>query len=217
MAQRTIHMLFATLLVNKLKISDKNRFFIGSIMPDAYINPEDRKISHFIKYISDENCLYFAFNDFYNRFNCKIIRDDLYLGYYAHLVEDAFYRYYLYYEKEFLSKIKSYELDILHADYQVLNSFIAKKYDMPMQIEIPKNYCKEELNEITEFDIGQIIRAYETDITEIVNNKTVMLTEEMLEEFVSKYTEIIADELRSVKNGKSLLNVLDYKWENKRN
>ena len=217
MAQRTIHMLFATLLVNKLKISDKNRFFIGSIMPDAYINPEDRKISHFIKYISDENCLYFAFNDFYNRFNCKIIRDDLYLGYYAHLVEDAFYRYYLYYEKEFLSKIKSYELDILHADYQVLNSFIAKKYDMPMQIEIPKNYCKEELNEITEFDIGQIIHAYETDITEIVNNKTVMLTEEMLEEFVSKYIEIIADELRSVKNGKSLLNVLDYKWENKRN
>lgn len=217
MAQRTIHMLFATLLVNKLKISDKNRFFIGSIMPDAYINPEDRKISHFIKNISDENCLYFAFNDFYNRFNCKIIRDDLYLGYYAHLVEDAFYRYYLYYEKEFLSKIKSYELDILHADYQVLNSFIAKKYDMPMQIEIPKNYCKEELNEITEFDIGQIIRAYENDITEIVNNKTVMLTEEMLEEFVSKYIEIIADELRSVKNGKSLLNVLDYKWENKRN
>ena len=39
MAQRTIHMLFATLLADKIDIFDKNRFLIGSILPDAYINP----------------------------------------------------------------------------------------------------------------------------------------------------------------------------------
>ena len=93
MAQRTIHMLFATLLLDKMELSDKNRFFIGSILPDAYINPTNRKVSHFIKYISEENCLYFDFQDYFERFQNQIMHDDLYLGYYAHLVEDAFYKF----------------------------------------------------------------------------------------------------------------------------
>ena len=48
MAQRTIHMLFSTLLLDKIELFDKNRFFIGSILPDAYTNPVNRKVSHFI-------------------------------------------------------------------------------------------------------------------------------------------------------------------------
>lgn len=215
MAQRTIHMLFAVLLADKLELKDKNRFFLGSLLPDAYINQEDRQISHFIKYISDENCLYFDFYDFSMRFNNKVLTDELYLGYYAHLIEDAFYRYYLYYEKEWLAKIKSYKLDILYKDYQVLNSYISQKYKMPTHIEIPSNYSNEALNEITTFDIHFIIRNYKNDITEKVNMPTEMLTEKMLEEFISKYIDIISDELLSVQNGKSTLNAIDYKWKNK--
>lgn len=79
MAQRTIHMLFGTLLSNKIEIFDKGRFLIGSILPDAYINPTNRKDSHFIKYIADENCLYFDFQDFLERFENNVKNDDLYL------------------------------------------------------------------------------------------------------------------------------------------
>lgn len=67
MAQRTIHMLFVTLLLDKMELSDKNRFFIGSILPDAYTNPINRKVSHFIKYIPEENCLYFNFQDYFEK------------------------------------------------------------------------------------------------------------------------------------------------------
>lgn len=184
MAQRTIHMLFGTLLLDKIELFDKNRFLIGSILPDAYINPTDRKVAHFIKYISNENCLYFDFKDFLERFQNNITDDDLYLGYYAHLVEDAFYRYFLYYEKQFMKKIKRYELDILHNDYHILNSYIVRKYALPRHLELPKSFENELINEITEF--------------------------------VLKYIDILADELHSVRNGRSELNVLDYKWENKR-
>ncbi|MGN0350247.1 MAG: hypothetical protein ACI4ES_01245, partial [Roseburia sp.] len=72
MAQRTIHILFATLLSDKIELYDKNRFLIGSILPDAYINPTDRKIAHFIKYTSDENCLYFNFHEFLEKFQSNI-------------------------------------------------------------------------------------------------------------------------------------------------
>ena len=216
MAQRTIHMLFGTLLSDKIELFDKNRFLIGSILPDAYINPTNRKVAHFIKYISDENCLYFDFKDFCERFKNKIMNDDLYLGYYAHLVEDAFYRYFLYYEKCFMKKIKSYELDILHNDYHILNSYIVRKYALPSPLELPKTFEKELLNEITEFDIKKLVSDYENDVIELCDEKTVLLTETMLEEFVISYIDILVDELHSVRNGCSKLNVLDYKWENKR-
>lgn len=215
MAQRTIHMLFGTLLADRIALLDKNRFLMGSILPDAYIEPTDRKVSHFIKYIPDENCLYFDFRNFYERFQTEIMNDDLYLGYYAHLVEDAFYRYFLYYEKRFMEKIKRYELDILHKDYRVLNAYIVKRYTLPSRLEIPKAFEKELLNGITGFDIKKLIHDYQNDIVECSDEKTVLLTECMLEEFVSKYIDILADELCGARQGCPKLNVLDYKWENK--
>ena len=72
------------------------------------------------------------------------------------------------------------------------------------------------LNEITEFDIKKIVDDYEKDIVELHDEKTVLLTEAMLEEFVFKYTDVLADELYSVRQGYSKLNVMDYRWENKR-
>ena len=216
MAQRTIHMLFGTLLADKIKLSDKNRFLIGSILPDAYKNPADRKVSHFIKQTSDENCLYFDFGECFERFQNEMMQDDLYLGYYAHLVEDAFYRYFLYYEKRFMEKLKNYELDILHKDYHILNSYIAGNYALPRQLELSTAFGNEVLNEITEFDIEQLVSNYEKDIIEVCEEKTVMLTEAMLEEFVSKYIDELADELESVRQGHSKLNVLSYKWEYKK-
>ena len=216
MAQRTIHMLFSTLLLDKIELFDKDRFFIGSILPDAYTNPVNRKVSYFIKYISEENCLYFDFKDYFGRFQNEIRNDDLYLGYYAHLVEDAFYRYFLYYEKCFMEKIKRYELDILHKDYHILNSYIVGKYALPSHLELPKTFKNELLNEITEFDIKKLVSDYENDIVELYDEKTVLLTETMLEEFVLKYIDVLADELYSIRHGDSKLNVLDYKWENKR-
>ena len=42
------------------------------------------------------------------------------------------------------------------------------------------------------------------------------MIETILEEFVLKYIDILADELYNIRNGNSKLNVLDYKWEDKR-
>ena len=216
MAQRTIHVLFGTLLLEKIELVDKNRFLIGSLLPDAYTDPTRRKTSHFIKYSSDETYLHFDFQEFFQKFHDKIMTDDLYLGYYAHLVEDACYRYFLYYEKSFLEKIKSYRLDVLHNDYHILNSYIVKNYSLPEQLGLPQGFEKELINGITEFDIQKMLYDYENDVVEKIEQKTVLLTEDMLEEFVTKYVDVLADELSCIRQGYSKINVLDYKWENKK-
>lgn len=212
MAQRTIHMLFAKLVADKLEISDLDRFYLGSILPDAYVEATDRKVAHFIKYMPEDNCLFFDFQDFATKYQKEIIEDNLYLGYYAHLVEDAFYRYY---EKDMLSKIKSYKLDILHQDYRILNSYIDKHYDLPKQIKVPDRFNAESLNDITAFNVDKLTKDYSNDLQECVNEKTKLLTEEMIEEFISKYIDVLTSELLSIQKSYSTLNALDYKWLNK--
>ena len=127
MAQRTIHMLFATTLTDKVDIKDKNRFFIGSILPDAYINHEDRDKTHFIKRIQqlDYKINYIDFGEFYKKYCNKIMSDDLYLGYYAHLIEDAFYRHYLYHEKDYMEKIQA---------SPIVNEFFTKQQQLSIYL-----------------------------------------------------------------------------------
>lgn len=70
-----------------------------------------------------------------------------------------------------MAKIKPYEVDILHNDYHILNSYIAKKYTLPTHLELPKDWEREALNGITEFDVEQIVQDYRNDIVELHNEK----------------------------------------------
>lgn len=67
-------MLFGKILSEKVELSDKNRFFIGSIMPDAYVEPSERKRAHFIKQTADDNGRFFDFPDFYERYKDKLLQ-----------------------------------------------------------------------------------------------------------------------------------------------
>lgn len=216
MAQRTIHMLFAVLLADKLEVRDKNRFYLGSILTDAYGDPGDRKKVHFMKHTpDDDNGRFFAFNDFYNTYKEQIMSDDLYLGYYAHLVEDAFYRYFIYYEKDFMAKIAKEELTYLHRDYSILNAYIAEKYPMPRDLTAPENFDGEEISRLAGFDVPKMIADYNNDLAMVVDEKTKYLTEDMLEEFVSEYRGVLEAELKAAREGRPGLNPLEYKWLNK--
>ena len=212
MAQRTVHVLFGTILAQRLSLPDVDRFLVGSILPDAYVNHADRDASHYIKVLPSAEIRYFDFREFWEQFRPKIMEDNLYLGYYAHLLEDAFYRFYLYRERDMFKRIKSSRLDVLYRDYHILNSFITNNYPLPQCLKLPAGFQKEAINGITAFDLRTAVADYANDISERAEGKTVLLTEPMLEEFVSKYLQKVEQELRSVQNGFSSLNPLDYLW-----
>ena len=216
MAQRTIHILFATLLSEKIEISDRNRFLLGSILPDAYAEPASRKAAHFMARDPEENHIWFDFHSFSDLYKPQILNDDLYLGYYAHLIEDAFYRFFLYYEKDLMSRISKYDLTFLHSDYHLLNSYITEKYDLPDHLELPANFSNEPIRRITDFNVEKAISDYENDLVEKAEGQTKFLTERILEEFIAEYTDILANELRSIKQGVTTLHAGDYQWENKK-
>jgi len=214
MAQRTIHMLFAIKLAQSLELRDTNRFYFGSILPDSYTYTDNRQAahyhSHFVKTLNGGTRAYFDFRDYFLKYRELVISDELYLGYYAHLIEDAFYRHFLYNEKDMQELIKSHELKVLHGDYHILNYYISTKYSLPSHISLPEGFENEPVNEISSFDTDKLIRDYHDDISETHDEKTVILTEDILEEFIARYLDIALAELSAAHSGSPCLEPENY-------
>ena len=152
MAQRTIHYLFGDILSKENVLKDKNRFLLGSVLPDAYSNVVERDISHFTDTKLPNNQVYFDFMKFRAQFNELIKTDDLYLGYYMHLVEDDFYRQFI---REIHMKNdvphSAEEVARLHNDYHILNAYIVEKYKIKYTLVQPVDFKMEPVNRIVRF------------------------------------------------------------------
>lgn len=208
MAQRTIHYLFGEMISKQVKIADKERFLLGSIMPDA-VQACDKDKSHFK--IRTEMHVYLDFEAFRNQFFYLMQRDDLYLGYYMHLVEDAFYRVFIYQERFTMPRSRE-EVKLLHNDYHILNSYVVNKYNIHNVLEKDIDLEHDSIGGIATFLIRESLNKLSDEFTEQTRGETVFLTESMLDEFVDTYIPLAIEEVKNLKNGTSTLRVGDYTW-----
>lgn len=213
MAQRTIHYLFGDILSKENVLKDKNRFLLGSVLPDAYSSVVERDISHFTDTKLPNNQVYFDFMKFRAQFNELIKTDDLYLGYYMHLVEDDFYRQFI---REIHMKNdvphSAEEVARLHNDYHILNAYIVEKYKIEYTLVQPVDFKMEPVNRIVRFTLERFLEDLQHDFTENPQGKTCFLTEDMLDQFIDQYIDLAIKELHSVLNGEYYLNAIDYAW-----
>ena len=90
---------------------------------------------------------HFDFYGFFGRFKDEVMSDELYLGYYFHLIEDNLFRYYLYYIKGLLSRRGDTELTArLYMDYHILNRKLVEKYGFENKPAVPENFAEEKIN-----------------------------------------------------------------------
>ena len=210
MAQRTVHYLFGEIFSTQLRLRDKQRFLLGSIMPDAYANADDREKTHY-KIVTDSR-KYFDFCAFREQYHELILNDDLYLGYYMHLVEDDFYRQFIY-NNGFKTPCNQEEVAMLHNDYHILNSYIVNKYNIHNTLENAIELEQEPINEIADFRLNEFIEEMAHDFTEQITGKAHFLTESMVDEFIDRYVPIGLKELQHVQNGEFTLQAIDYAWQ----
>ena len=209
MAQRTIHYLFGEIFSKQVNFKDRNRFLLGSVMPDAYENASDREITHYK--VKTENRAYFDFCRFREQYRDLIFNDDLYLGYYMHLVEDDFYRQFIY-NKGYKMPRTHEEVVLLHNDYHILNSYIVNKYNIQNVLKKGIDLAQESIGKIAAFRINEFIEEMSYDFTEQTTGETYFLTERMVDEFIDKYTPIGLEELKHIQSGSFTLQALDYAW-----
>lgn len=208
MAQRTIHYLFGEIISNQIQLADKKRFLLGSIMPDA-VEACDKDKSHFK--VKTDTHTYLDFDAYRNQFFDLMQQDDLYLGYYMHLVEDAFYRAFIYQDCFTMPRTRE-EVELLHNDYHILNSYIVKKYDIHNILEKNISLEHESIDSIATFLIHESLNKLSNEFTEQKQGATVFLTEHMLDEFIETYSPLAVEEIKNLKNGASTLKVSDYAW-----
>ena len=211
MAQRTIHYLFGEMIARQVAIVDKERFLLGSIMPDA-VEACQKDKSHFK--VRTDKLKYLDFEAYRNQYFDRMQQDDLYLGYYMHLVEDAFYRVFIYQDRFTMPRNKE-EVALLHRDYHILNAYIVKKYNMHNILEKDMIIDHEPIGGIETFLIQESLTKLSDEFVEQTQGATAFLTEGMVDEFIETYLPLAVEEVRNLKKGNSVLRMRDYTWPRK--
>lgn len=214
MASRIIHLAIAKQLGEALQIEDKNRFYIGHILPDAVLSADKRKVnSHFIDVFDGGRKKHFDFYAFHERYKENIPSDELYLGYYFHLIEDGIFRRFLYYDLELLSRRGEPEfLQELYSDYHILNGILAEKYSLENTLFVPKGFSKEKINDIYSFELEDFIFDMNKDFSDRFNETPAHLTAERIDRYISDCVNICSAEYTALKNGTHHLGRYDFSF-----
>ena len=115
MASSIMHLSVAAELAQKHEFKDLERLKFGVILPDA---GEGQK-GHLGKHIWGFNKKAYNFELFREKFGELMKTDDLYLGYYLHLVQDICYRHFVYDKYKWNPMIPG-NVEKLHKDYRIL-------------------------------------------------------------------------------------------------
>jgi len=217
MASRVIHLAISEEIIKQVKLKDNNKFLIGSLLPDAAKSgQEDRHKTHFVKILQDKDNKTFDFSQFLKYYGGNIHNDDLYLGYYIHLIEDALFRK-LAFEKWNLLKKKN-DLNYkenLYNDYKILNKYLIKKYKLNNKIQIPEDLKLHSINKIYSFDFNTLLIELEKDFKEdIQDQKLAYLELDLVDVFISECITICIKEINSIlSNKETTINSDDYAWK----
>ena len=213
MAQRTIHYLLGEDLIG-LGVRDADRFRIGNVLPDAIEDLVFRNLTHFqLDTEKDGKSVRISdFERFRREFAPLVETDDLYLGYYMHLVEDACYRIFWQKARLFERSMTREKVAILHNDYHLLNAYIVSRYHIRDELVMPGHFETEPINRIYPFLLKDFLAEMRGDFTEHPEGKTVFMTEELLEEYLSDATDVCRDALRRILTGGEPLDPMDLAW-----
>lgn len=207
MAQRLVHYAIAKNLLDKNIIKDEYKFVIGSLIPDCNEHTDEHyNFTHNV--VINANKKTIDFNAFLKKYREEILNNELYLGYYIHLITDALYRDFMYNIKE-LRKYRTDEdfYEKLYSDYNALNRILINKYNLE-PINIDKNIIP------LEFDLADISifqQDFDNDFTKEYDiNKLYYLTKEITFEFIDYAVEILYNHVVDIENNN--IKLLELYW-----
>jgi hypothetical protein len=165
MASRIMHYVIADMLTKKIDIVDYNRFVFGALAPDIS-NHDDGSytIAHIGGSIESKGLKGINWIKFYNKYQGKILNDDFYLGYFVHLIVDAYWLKHI--QNKFIRRhpreVKPCLRTRGYRDMYNYNSLLIDKYNLVNSLEVVRNIGMDEINDIY---IEPFMRELEKDFT----------------------------------------------------
>ena len=208
MASRIMHLAITDCIAGKYGCKDKNRLELGSILPDAATSGN----SHLRIMISGGAKKTYDLTAFRSYFLSKMLEDDLYLGYYLHLVQDLYFRNFVYHRYHW-DPLPPGNVERLHNDYALLNQYVVQKYALLNTITVPSSFHKEPLNKLGCFAIDAFLADMRSDFQSSLTSTAFFFTKEMADEFIAYACEKCEQEIYAVFNGLDCVNEREMAWQ----
>lgn len=206
MASSMIHLAITTELIRQHEFKDVDRLRLGSILPDA----AKRGNGHLKVSVCGNNKKTYDLERFKSMFGEFMKTDDLYLGYYLHLIQDLVYRHFVYDEYHWNPFIPG-NVDRLHKDYRICNYYIAAKYGVDQNIKIPEFLDQERIHELADFDTDSFAQSVREQFVQ-VDGDVFFFTKEMAEEYIEKAVAVCIQELNAFEQGGTTVDAYKQAW-----
>lgn len=208
MASSMIHLAITNQIINDLQIKDLERLRLGCILPDGAIHGN----GHLKIRVYNETRSTYDFESFRERFGERMKSDDLYLGYYLHLVQDVFYRYFVYSEHNW-DPLPPGNVEKLHRDYELTNEYVAKKYHLDPDMIQPLDLSGEPILTVAEFNVRQFAANIRKQFQPVNSNEECFFfTRDMADDFIERAAKLCRKELSDLAEGKEAMNSLEWSW-----
>lgn len=209
MASSIIHYAIACELIKMRQINNPDRFKIGSILVDSgYGGNSHMKIS-----VAGEHKRTYDLEGYRNLYGDLMKQDDLYLGYYLHLVQDILYRHFVYDKYQWNPLIPG-NVEKLHRDYAIVNYYVIQKYQLKNDLNIPSDFDKEELNRICSFDLIGLEQNMNSYFVPVKEDDIFFFTKEMTDEFIAEAVECCMQELDNLEKENGGMDSYLLAWNN---
>ena len=208
MASSAVHLAITEELIRRRKFRNPDRLRFGAVLPDFRKSGN----SHLFIYPCGGYKKAYDMAGFRALFAERIREDDLYLGYYLHLVQDIGYRHYVYDRYQWNPMLPG-NVDRLHNDYTLVNPHIVARYRLQNKLTIPEDFASEPLAELAEFDTDELLRAMQVFLTEKPEGEVFFFTQEMTDEFIEESIAACMEEIDRIERGEPLTDGYDNAWE----
>jgi hypothetical protein len=210
MASRIIHLVLAKKLAYKLGIKDHDKFIVGSLLPDSYQGDKDNHaLSHFKQTVEHRKVM--NYYDFLERYRDKINTSEVYLGYFLHLVQDAVYRKFLYYDHDLISQYSDDFRMTLYKDYRILNNYLIEKYQLNKLSPSLNKLVPHELLSYASMQFSDFVEDMENDF-KFEDGATTYFTEAMVDDYIEQALKVCVEEYNGLLKTKKVSNPMTYSW-----
>lgn len=197
MASSIIHYAITCELIKKKRFQNPDRLKLGAVLPDAGYNGN----SHMKIAVAGGRKKTYDFEGYRRMFGELMKADDLYLGYYLHLVQDVVYRHFVY-DKYHWNPMIPGNIEKLHRDYEIGNSYVVQKYQLRNEFVIPPDFEREALSKLCAFDLKDLRESMDSYFLSAEDGDVFFFTRGMTDEYIAGAVEYCMRELEDLEKGK---------------
>lgn len=210
MASPAMHLTIARSLAQTKRITNTARFTLGQIYPDLIAScSQNHADSHYKSTICEGQKKMIDFARFQATYHDKFLSDSFYLGYYLHLVQDAFYRKYLFIDHGYRVTSKK-DTENLHHDYSILNEYLVTKYHLDCNLIIPEDII--DLSGVDPLQLQDALQRTKDQMNCKPEGEPFFFTKLMADEYIKEAIELCSKEYDAVLSGQTYLDPIDFSW-----